>query len=61
MVHIFVYTGLYILVASEIKHFSNWGREEGRGRGVRERGRERELEGEKDSNNTIPGTHLNTL
>ena len=56
MVHIFVYTGLYILVASEIKHFSNW-----RGRGVRERGRERELEGEKDSNTTIPGTHLNTL
>ena len=34
-------TGLCILAASEIKHFSNWGREEGRGRGVRERGRER--------------------
>ena len=33
----------------------------GEGRRVGGREGERELDGEKDSNTTIPGTHLNTL
>ena len=65
MVHIIVYTGLCILAASEMIHFSTWGGRRGEGGELGRVGGkwegERELEGEKDSNTTIPGTHLNTL